>query len=317
MTRRTIGIRRTIGPLLLAAARRVKAGGVIINEHTLSAAHTRGHVDALGRWFDFVHHDELLDRLERPRARPFCLLTFDDGKRSNVSETAPELTRLGVPAVFYVVTRFLSDGKPLWFDEYTALVRAVGAPPPGLERDVVKQLPFALLQERLRRALDRAGVRADLESDDVRPMSWDDARRLATAGFTIGAHSLTHAVLTREPEAAALADIRQSIAEVAAELRQPCASFAFPNGNYTARLARAALECGARTVMTTEPLWADRSFPPWRLPRIQLFGVHGWADIDVKLALAATGRVLQNPDGTERLYRRVNRAARRPGGTTP
>ena len=43
---------------------------------------------------------------------------------SNATETAPELTRLGVPAVFYVVTSFLSNGDPLWFDRYGALRRA-------------------------------------------------------------------------------------------------------------------------------------------------------------------------------------------------
>ena len=44
--------------------------GIIVNEHTLTAAQTRKHVDILGRWFDFIHHDDLLDRIEQPRRRP-------------------------------------------------------------------------------------------------------------------------------------------------------------------------------------------------------------------------------------------------------
>src|SRR6266542_1896036 len=102
----------SIGGIFLLAARQnrkpIKAG-VIINEHTLTALQTHRHVNVLGRWFDFIHHDQLLDRIQRPRARPFCLLTFDDGKQSGYTETAPELERLGVPAVFYVTTRFLSE----------------------------------------------------------------------------------------------------------------------------------------------------------------------------------------------------------------
>jgi peptidoglycan/xylan/chitin deacetylase (PgdA/CDA1 family) len=133
--------------------------------------------------------------------------------------------------------------------------------------------------------------------------TWDEARNLARRGFTIGAHSLHHAILTRETEASALSDIELSIAEVSSEIGTPCKTFAFPNGNYTARLAKRALEAGAQTVMTTDPMWADNSFPPWRLPRVSLSGAYNRAAIELKMALA-TGRWLLNPNGTGRLYRK-------------
>ncbi|MGH7568140.1 MAG: polysaccharide deacetylase family protein, partial [Gemmatimonadales bacterium] len=238
------------------------------------------------------------------RAHPFCLLTFDDGKRSNATAVAPELERLGVPAVFYVVTRFLTEGMPLWFDGQAALVRALGYTPQGLEVDTLKRLPAAQRNARLDRAGAEHHATPDLTSDDVRPMSWDEARQLRRRGFTIGAHSLRHDILTLEPDAEALADIEQSIADVAAELGSPCSTFAFPNGNYTPRLVHHALHCGVQTIMTTEPRWADRRFPPWRLPRVQLFGGQSRSEIELKLAAAATGRLLANPNGTGRRYAR-------------
>ena len=108
-----------VGYSSMAVARRLagtRGGGVIVCGHTLTAEQTRFQVETLARWFDFIHHDELPARLSRPRGRPFCLLTFDDGKRSNATELAPALERLGVPAAFYVVTRVLSGSRPLWFD---------------------------------------------------------------------------------------------------------------------------------------------------------------------------------------------------------
>jgi len=291
---------------------RAKRGGVIINEHVLTASETRRHVDALGRWFDFIHHDELLDRLARPKARPFCLLTFDDGKRSFATETAPELERLGVPAVIYVATQFLTDRTALWFDRRIAIRRALGYLPPEIEREVLIRLPLASINERLDRACDKYKVTVDMEDDDVGPMSWDEARDLARRGFTIGAHSLRHAVLTCETEASALSDIEQSIAEVSSEIGTPCKSFAFPNGNYTARLARRALEAGANTVMTTDPMWADNSFPPWRLPRVSLNRAYNRGAIELKMSLA-TGRWLVNPNGTGRLYRKSSHACEAAG----
>jgi peptidoglycan/xylan/chitin deacetylase (PgdA/CDA1 family) len=286
------------------------AAGVIINEHTLSSSATRAHVDTLGRSFDFIHHDALLDRLQHPKARPFCLLTFDDGKRSAYSETAPELERLGVPAVFYLTTRFLTENVPLWFDEYEALLASMPTVPAGLEPSTIKELPLAMIRERVHRACLTHGISPDMSSDTIRPMSWDDARDLVRRGFTVGAHSLRHAVLTRETQTAALRDIEESIADVSTRIGIPCRTFAFPNGNYTARLARHALQCGVLTVMTTEPVWADRQFPQWRLPRVQLFGSHNRSQIELKIALAAAGFVLRNPDGSGRLYRKIMRLSR-------
>ena len=305
----TASLVRLIGSGSMAVARRLPvahSGGVIVCGHTLRAAEVRAQVETLARWFEFIHHDDLLDRLVRPRSRPFCLLTFDDGKRNNAVEVAPELERLGVPAAFYVVTRFVSGGAPLWFDRQAALVRALGRVPPGLHVETLKLLPLADIEMLLAQAFADYGVAEDLTSDDVRAMTWDDARGLARRGFTIGAHSLTHAIVTNEREAVARTDIAKSVAEVSAQLGTPCASYAFPNGNYTAALAQHALGTGVATVMTTEPTWADRSSPPWRLPRVQLFGEQSRAKIELKIAAAATRALLVNPDGTGRQYRHAH-----------
>jgi len=64
-------------------------------------------------------------------------------------------------------------------------------------------------------------------------------------------------------------------------------------------------------VMTTEPTWVDQRFPLWRLPRLQIFGDNSPGRIRLKAAVAAAGRILKNPDGTGRLYRAINRIARR------
>lgn len=298
---------------LIGAVGRIKKGGIIVNEHTLSRSQTRFHVDILSRSFDFIHHDELLDRINKPKARPFCLFTFDDGKRSNATEVAPELVRLGVPAVFYVVTRCISDGTPNLFDWYKVLTDKLGHAPAGLEPDIAKLLPYELFNERLERACTKHCVVPDMTDDNVRAMSWDEVRQLASRGFTIGAHTLRHVILTCEQESVALEELEKSMAEVTTELQFPCATFAFTNGNYSARLAKHAAKCGAKTVMTTEPLWADSRSSSWRLPRIQLFENQSASKIELKIALAATGKVLADPNGDGRLYQRINRLNRRQG----
>lgn len=300
-----------LGSISLALACRFKSGGVIVNEHTLTQEETRRHVEALGRFLEFIHLNDLPERLDRRGKKPFCLLTFDDGKRSNATEVAPELRKLGVPAVFFVVTGFLDSDRPLWFDRYAALRAKLGTAPFGLGPSVIKQLPYDVLVKRVERACSRYGVDADIDNDDVRAMSWEDARTLHRHGFNIGAHGVTHAILPRQTRAAAFENIAGSIARVSTEIGAPCTAFAFPNGNYTAELAQHALRCGVKTVMTTEPMWADRILPLWRLPRLQLCRFHNPGKIHLKTALAATGCVLPNPDGTGRIYRMIHRLSRR------
>jgi peptidoglycan/xylan/chitin deacetylase (PgdA/CDA1 family) len=142
-------------------------------------------------------------------------------------------------------------------------------------------------------------------------MTWEQVRSLHRRGFSIGAHGFTHAILTRETKAAAFENIERSIAKVREEIDAPCASFAFPNGNYTAELAQQAIRCGVKMVMTTEPTWADENSGLWRLPRLQFFGTDSPGKIKLKIAVAASGLILNNPDGTGRTYRVINRLAQR------
>jgi peptidoglycan/xylan/chitin deacetylase (PgdA/CDA1 family) len=298
-----------IGSVSLALARCVKNGGVIVNEHVLDREQTRRHVDLFGRWFEFIHLNDLPQRLHCRSKRPFCLLTFDDGKRSNATAVAPELQRLGVPAVFYVVTSAVESQAPLWFDRYRALRRKLGRAPNGLTLKVLKALPFAQLTEQIERACSHYGVHADSRDDDVGLMTWDQIRELHRGGFSIGAHGHAHAILTRETKGAAFTSIEQSMTRIAQETGESCTSFAFPNGNYTAELAQYAVRRGAKTVMTTEPLWADQRCELWRLPRLQFFGDDSPWKIKLKAAIAATGRFLKNPDGTGHAYRTIRRVA--------
>src|ERR1700730_3015766 len=299
-----------IGTVSLALGHHFKTGGVIVNEHILDREQTRRHVEVFGRWFDFIQLDELPERLNRRRKRTFCLLTFDEVKRSNVTVLAAELEKLGVPAAFFVVSGSLDCQTPLWFDRYKALRKKLGTVPPGLRLNILKQLPYAVLVDRVERACLQYGVEADLNDDDVGLMTWEQVRSLHQRGFSIGAHGHTHAILTRETKLAALENIEKSIAKVREEIGAPCPSFAFPNGNYTADLAQHAIRCGVKMVMTTEPTWADESFAIWRLPRLQFFGTDSPGKIKLKTAVAASSLILKNPDGTGKAYRVVNRLAK-------
>src|SRR5579871_1178078 len=272
---------------VLHQMRSQNARGIIINNHALSARQTEWMVELLGKWFDFIAVDELARRLEAAHGRrPFCVMTFDDGRRNNATEAAPQLLRLGVPAAFYLTTSFVDGGKPLWFDRYFALKRALGKIPAALSLAVLKQLPLQILEERLEHYSECVKLEFDPTAEHLLPMTWDQAKWLVSRGFTVGAHGVEHSVLTRETWDTAASSIRESMSIVNSRLGRACESFAFPNGNYNASLCQVARSSGARTVMTTEPMWVTSGADLWRLPRIQLFPHQTGAKITLKVALA-------------------------------
>jgi len=291
---------RTLLPASLAA--RCVRGGVIANYHRISAAQLATHVATLSRWFDFISIDELPSRMRYPGRRPFCLLTFDDGKKSNATEAAPVLARLGIPAVFYLTTAAVDKGVPLWFDRYALLASSVDHLPREYSTCTLKLLPHALRAERLRAAFDRYGLSLSDVPEQRTPMTWDDARRLYDQGFTIGAHGRHHCILTRESPLVATEEIAGSLSDVSEAIGTPCHTFAFPNGNHSPELAQFAVACGARTVVTTDPAWVRPTDCLWRLPRVQLFAAYSPAEIAWKVGFSALGFVISNPDGTGRRY---------------
>lgn len=266
--------------------------GVIINNHLQGRREIRAQVDTLARDFDFIGLDELKSAIKQRRKRPFCLLTFDDGKQIQV-EATEELERLGIPAAIYVVTASMDSPEPLWFDKLRAL-REAGVPlPDDLQQSHIKKHPLADIQPRVDEACRRFGVDAEAEDPRSQAFAWETARDLDRRGFTIGAHTVDHAILTNETFSKAERQIRASIEAVSEALGKPCTTFAFPRGRYTDDLLRMAQAAGAEDTMTTEPVWVRRDTPLIRLPRVQLSERASPDKCRAKLVAALPGFILK------------------------
>lgn len=281
------------------------SNGIIIGNHTQDRYQVAVEVETLGPYFEFIHHDDLFDRMGMEKQKPFCLLTFDDGKKINAMETAPALEKLGVPAVFYLVTDSVSSKKPLWFDRRNAIIKRLGNIPEELKPEQLKRMPLAQIHAQLDQFAEKYPVCPDTNDPYVGAMSWDEARTLHKKGFTIGAHTRNHPILINESLEVAKGEIRGSIASVTREMGQDCVTFAFPNGSYTDNLALFAASCGVKTVMTTDPIWVGASAEMWRLPRIDIYNHYDPQKILIKVAAALPGCLLKNPNGTGRAYAMV------------
>jgi peptidoglycan/xylan/chitin deacetylase (PgdA/CDA1 family) len=144
-----------------------------------------------------------------PPARRTLAITFDDGYRSVLDVAFPLLQRLGLPATVFVPTAWVGhDGPMRW---------------PGI--DAWPAGPWA---------------------HELCPLGWPDLRRLADAGWEIGAHSRTHPRLTGVDEAGLRAELLGAREDCEAGIGRACTSVAYPYGDVDARVVAAARESGYR-----------------------------------------------------------------------
>jgi peptidoglycan/xylan/chitin deacetylase (PgdA/CDA1 family) len=277
------------------------ARGILINNHAQDADQIRKQVDALAPLVEFIGYEDLAARLKaRPAAKPFCLLTFDDGKAISSIETAPELLRMGVPAVFYLVTGLTGTDRCLWFDRLMAVRRARPdrpLPAPG----EFKTIPWACREEKIEKLCSSLGIDANPDDPSARLMSWEQAADLQDKGFEMGSHTVDHAILTCETKEEAARQITESVGQMTRNgLR--CRTFAFPNGNRTDELVETALAAGVESTVSTVPTWIRPRSDLRCLPRLFIKESADVRHIQRKLLAARAGCLLKNPNGEGRRY---------------
>lgn len=85
-------------------------------------------------------------------------------------------------------------------------------------------------------------------------MSWEDLDFLASQGWEIGAHTVSHARLPRLADGFLEEEIRESRRTVKEKLGRSVDSFAYPYGAFDARCREAVKEAGFTSAWTMEPV---------------------------------------------------------------
>ena len=212
------------------------------------AAGLRAQLTHLKRHYRVVPLAELLGTLSNPQSRPDreVVLTFDDGLRNNFAIAAPILQELGLPATFFVCPGLIDREGWLWNHEARArlgalsdaerheLSQRLGSPGESIDATVewMKTLPLDS-RERVEEAL-RAATPKFRPSDRQRAehdlMSWKELAVLDPGLFTIGAHTVSHPILTGLSPAEMEYEIGESRRWLETALGRPVSYFCYPNG---------------------------------------------------------------------------------------
>jgi peptidoglycan/xylan/chitin deacetylase (PgdA/CDA1 family) len=258
-------------------------------------------VDAQQRGHTFVSLDRICDALQHGTKSKLLSLTFDDGYRDNFTAAYPLLKRLGIPFTIYVTTSFPDGEAVLWWyaverllqehDQVTLADGRVLACRTSQEkldafvflRQSIMALPADGLGDRVNAIFDH--VSFDWRQKcTAEALSWDDLRELARDPLvTIGAHTVSHPVLSALSTEQACAEMRDSRERIEAHIGVPVAHFCYPFGSRNevgAREFELVRELGFKTATTTR--WGN-IFPKHRmhlhgLPRVALTNTFNWND---------------------------------------
>ncbi len=208
-------------------------------------------IDVVKRSHDIIGIEEAMSLLssEKPLRRSVALLTFDDGYRDNFTKAAPVLDAAKAPAVFFLVTDFLDGGALPWWDQIAYLLKhakkstlILENPHPvrlELDKDLPRVIAAVLRLFRLQegtareafiRGLEAACERKAPTHDRALMMGWDEARQLARFRIDVGAHTVTHPILSNVPQAQQEYEILESRRRLEQELGLSITSFAYPVG---------------------------------------------------------------------------------------
>ncbi len=106
-------------------------------------------------------------------------------------------------------------------------------------------------------------------------MDWQHVRDLHSRGYEIGAHTVTHANLTKrsegqsveEHEASVVKELTESKEKIEQMIDEPVVAVAYPYGNYDEFVMSAVREAGYRLGFSIDRGAVDEQSSAWRLPR--------------------------------------------------
>ena len=173
-------------------------------------------------------------------------VTFDDAYRSVLELGRPILDRLGLLASVYAPTDFIGLSGPMAW--------------PGIDRWL-----------------------STAHRDELQPMSSDELRELADAGWEIGSHTRSHPRLTTLDDSALAEELVGSKAACEDAVGRPCTTLAYPYGDYDDRVAEAARAAGYSAAATLPSRFGRPT--PLRWPRVGIY--HADTDLRFKLKVSA------------------------------
>lgn len=270
-------------------------------------------INAVMENFRILPLDEAVGALSKGKLpRGTACITFDDGYPEWVKHVAPVLERKNAHATFFV-TSGQFDSMPMWnerilyaVDQCAMNLSSIDMTDLGLpilplrtlqERQAavrlldgaIKYLPPTKKEEALQKLQAFTG-----QSTSAPRMTTGDVNHLHAKGFTIGAHSITHPILSQCDDEEAYQEIAGSREMLESIVRAPVKLFAYPNGipgrDFGPKHVEMVRKAGYVMAFSTHSGVATRDTSPFQIPRFT-----PWGPSSTKMGLQLARNLMQKP----------------------
>jgi peptidoglycan/xylan/chitin deacetylase (PgdA/CDA1 family) len=201
-------------------------------------------------------------------------ITFDDGYTDNYQAAARILERHDTPATFFIATGFIGERREYWWDE---LEQIAGSEYFSLYEEF-QPMPHDARRHRLDKMFESAGRPRRSRSANL-PMSLNEVTALAANDlFEIGAHTVTHPLLSAQTREVQYYEVRESKGWLEALVDRCVTSFSYPYGgsqHYDAVSVAAVREAGFERACTTDSRSVSAGDGHFEWPRIAVTDMDG------------------------------------------
>lgn len=298
----------------------------------IDTASLRRDLEYVRRHFNVLPLEEALERLgDGTLPHRAATVTFDDGTRNLLTNAAPVLRDLGVPAAVFLATGPMGTGELLWPDrlwhafaytkepdvDLTAAGLGICALSTEVERvqardatiEFFKTLPDAQRVAEIESLVAALGQASDAHGGPFALLSWDEACSLASDGLvTLYPHTVTHPILSRCDDEKVDYEVAESCRAVEVNTGRAPTIFAYPNGgvqDFDERAKAALHRSGIRWALSTTNGFAGPASDPFALPRMGFATHQSFSVFKLKVSGFAPRPRRHHAAGGEDLRRRV------------
>ena len=249
----------------------------------------KAYIDRIGAWFNVLSLPDAVSAMQDGKLPPrAACITFDDGYLNNHSLAAPALEERGLTATFFITSGAVEQGV-MWND---LIIDGVGAchGEPKMEAlgEFTPSLPDAVTPRKIAHAIidnikylpleQRWSIAERFYRENAGPelprkmMDASHVADLAARGFDVGAHTVSHPILTKLDSSDSRREIEESVRWVAKVTGKSPQSFAYPNGrpniDFQSEHVSQAEAAGCSVAVTTEWAISAGDVNAFRVPRV-------------------------------------------------
>ena len=320
-----------------------EAVDAVLDGNLISAEMLRRQLRLLKKHYNVISPEDALAWREGRRELPprSVLLTCDDGLLNCLTDMLPVLQQEKVSCLFFVTGASAGDSRQmLWYEELFLLF--LRAPAGNLEISCegvlirgelgsreerraiwwsavkrLSQVDAGIRESFLRAARVQFGLHAERGFDERDPamcrrfglLTCSELQELASAGMTIGAHSMSHPLLSRLPPELARSEMTESRACLEEVLAKRVWAFAYPFGDahsVTPEILAMAKDAGYEVAFLNWGGGLGAELPAFAIPRIHVTASMDLAELEAHVAgfySSLQRRVGRNPRDLLRLAR--------------